>query len=94
MSPEVQRLIAEIRALCPEDRQEVLAVLSEAPPFHLDRPLTEEEAADLAYQKHLLAAGLIREIRLRRRDQQVFEQYTPAKIIGPPLSQTIIEERR
>lgn len=71
----------------------MLAAVSEDLSFHHNRPLTEDEAADLAYQKHLLAAGLISEIRLRSRDPRAFE-FTPVETIGEPLSQTIIDERR
>lgn len=94
MVPEVERIVEEIRALRPEDREALLAAVSSGASSERDQRLSEEEAADEAYQKHLLAAGLISEIRLRRRDQQAFEQFTPVEIIGAPLSQTIIEERR
>lgn len=94
MPPEVERLIEEIRALPREDREALLAAVTDDSSPELNRPLTEDEAADEAYQKQLLAAGLIREIRLRRRDQRAFEQFTPVEIGGAPLSQTIIEERR
>lgn len=93
MAPEVKRLIGEIRALPREDREALLAALSGASLSEPEEPLSEEEAADEAYQKQLLAAGLIREVRLRRRDQRAFE-FTPIEISGEPLSQTIIEERR
>ena len=52
------------------------------------------QADDTAYQAQLLAAGLISEIRPRRRDQQAFERFAPLSVTGEPFSQTIIEERR
>ena len=52
-----------------------------------------QQAADEAYQRELLATGLIGEIRLRRRDEHVFE-LVPVDIQGVPLSETIVQERR
>lgn len=94
MAPHVEKLIAEIRALPREDRETIVKALSERPQDAVDSSLSEEQAADLAYQKQLLEAGLIREIRLRRRDQKAFDEYTPVEITGEPLSETIIRERR
>ncbi|HVA48661.1 MAG TPA: hypothetical protein VNH11_20005 [Pirellulales bacterium] len=87
-------MIAEICALPRDDREAVQRAVS-ASLAQSDRPaITDEEIADEAYQRQLLAAGLISKIRLRRRDQQAFDQFTPVEIIGKPLSETIIEERR
>jgi hypothetical protein len=49
---------------------------------------------DEEYQKRLVQAGLLSEVRTRRRDQQVFERFRPVPITGKPLSETIVEERR
>jgi hypothetical protein len=94
MAPHVEKLIAEIRALPREDQETIVKVLTESHPDAVAAPLSEEQAADLAYQKQLLAAGLISEIRLRQRDQEAFDRYTPISITGEPLSETIIRERR
>jgi hypothetical protein len=43
------------------------------------------------YWQQLIALGLIKEIRPLPADEQPF---TPVRVIGTPVSQTIIEERR
>jgi hypothetical protein len=40
----------------------------------------------------LVAAGLLKEIKPKRKEQSV--EFTPVPIQGKPLSETIIEERR
>jgi hypothetical protein len=94
MTEQLGKLIAEIRALPLEDRQSVLAALADCSAAVDERSPLDEQAADEAYQRLLLAAGLITEIRPLRRDQTAFDRYTPVSISGEPLSQTIIQERR
>lgn len=99
MPTQAEKLIEHIRALSSDERQVVLAALSEAAPAAGPRSSLAYEANggqadDTAYQAQLLAAGLISEIRPRRRDQQAFERFAPLPVIGEPFSQTIIEERR
>ena len=52
------------------------------------------ELTDEDYQKRLVEAGLLKEVRPRRCDQQAFERFEPVEISGKPLSETVIEERR
>lgn len=93
MAPHVEKLIAEVCGLPRAEREAVLRAIS-ASLAQSDRPaITDEEIADEAYQRQLLAAGLISEIRLRCRDPKAFE-FAPVEISGEPLSQTIIEDRR
>src|SRR5690348_11100397 len=99
MPTHAEKLIEEIRALPPDERNAVLAALSEeastaGSQSRLAYQADVGQADDVAYQKRLLAAGLVSEIRPRRRDQQAFERFAPLPVIGEPLSQTIIEERR
>ena len=76
-----------------EDRETIIKSVSESTPNEIDSSARAEQAADEAYQKALLAAGLIREVRPRCWDQQAFE-FTPVEIQGEPLSKAIVEERR
>lgn len=57
-------------------------------------PISEGSAADEAYQKLLVDAGLIREVRRCHGDQQSFERFQPVPITGEPLSRTVIADRR
>jgi putative addiction module CopG family antidote len=56
--------------------------------------LTPEEMADQELQRRLLAAGIISEIKPPPRFLPVRERFTPVEIIGEPLSETVIRERR
>ena len=94
MAPYLEKIIAEIRTLPPEDRDTIIRAVSETAAPARESSLTPDQAADEAYQRMLLEAGLIREIRLRRRDQTALDQFQPIEIIGEPLSETIIRERR
>jgi hypothetical protein len=88
VATDIEKLIDEIRALSASQRRRLQQVLAE----ELDggcAPLTDE-----AYQRLLLAAGLVTEVRARRRDQKSFDAFKPVRISGKPLSETIIEERR
>ncbi len=94
MATDTERLIQEIRSLAPEDRRRVQEALAAETRDDTVRALSPGQRADEAYQERLIQAGLLREVRRRRRDQQAFERYRPVEIAGKPLSESIIEERR
>ena len=56
--------------------------------------LTPDELADQVLQRRLLDAGLVSEIKPPPRLLPVRERFTPVPIIGEPLSETVIRERR
>ena len=56
--------------------------------------LTPEEIADQELQRRLLAAGIVSEIKPPPRLLPTRERFTPVPIIGEPISETIIRERR
>ena len=93
MATNLENLLTEIQALSVEDKQRLQRALAE----ELSKTNKGESGlalADAQYQQQLVDAGLLSEIKLRRRDQQAFESYVPVAIQGKPLSVTIIEERR
>lgn len=51
----------------------------------------ESDDKEAQYQRHLIEAGLLSETRLRNERLPLF---TPVRVKGEPLSQTIVEERR
>ena len=55
--------------------------------------LVPEHAVDMeqVYWQRLISQELIKEVRPQPTDEDVF---TPVRVIGAPVSQTIIEERR
>ncbi len=56
--------------------------------------LTPEEIADQELQRRLLAAGVISEIKPPPRLLPIRERFSPVPIIGEPISETVIRERR
>ena len=63
------------------------------PPDTAVEVLIPEQNAELerAYWQRLLELGLLLEVRPPPSDEQPF---TPVTVTGPPISQTLIEERR
>jgi hypothetical protein len=94
MATDLERLIQEIRALPPDERHRLQAVLAEETPTESGEQKPVEEIADKQYQRRLVEAGLLKEIRPRKRDQRAFAIFEPVEISGTPLSETIFEERR
>lgn len=81
----VKEVLEAVRTLSPEERAQVRALLDTLP----DAPLSPDEEA----QARLRAAGLLAESG-GRRPAGSQARHTPVEIIGEPLSQTVIEERR
>jgi hypothetical protein len=54
----------------------------------------EEDDSSLAWQRKLLATGLIKEVRPRAMRAAIHEEFDPLSVKGEPLSETIIRERR
>lgn len=79
----VNEVLEAVRAMSPEERAQVRAVLDTLP----STPLTPEEQA----QRRLYEAGLLGETG--RRATSTRARYSPVEIKGKPLSETIIEER-
>jgi hypothetical protein len=103
MARDIHKLIEQIKAIPPEDQQRVRAALDAAPAaaseeaFGKEAPggeLSADERAELRFQERLVSAGLLKEVRPRRRDQRAFDRFQPVRVEGKPLSETIIEERR
>jgi hypothetical protein len=81
-SADVERIAKEIRDLEPAERAQLLALVQ---PSDAKRPMTEEEFEIMLFEQGKLVARPTGEPR---------PPWTPIKISGPPLSQTIIEDRR
>ena len=88
MSVALNRLIEQLKALPPNERQEVRLALDE----------TEIEAThptpELEFQKRLVQCGLLASPKTPQRNQAAFDRFVPIPIQGKPLSETIMEERR
>ncbi|OLE52537.1 MAG: hypothetical protein AUG51_17290 [Acidobacteria bacterium 13_1_20CM_3_53_8] len=90
MSADVERVLNEIKALTPEEQQQVRAALEKMVAETTKPQITEEE-----FMQHLLAKGIISEIPSpTEADIEAFRDFKPIKVTGKPISETIIEERR
>ncbi|HEV7858925.1 MAG TPA: hypothetical protein VGO91_09875 [Pyrinomonadaceae bacterium] len=90
MSAEVERVLGEIKALTPEERQQIRAALETMLTDMPGPQMTEEE-----FERHLLAKGIISSIPPRNTDYTAHRDFKPIEILdGKPVSETIIEERR
>jgi hypothetical protein len=81
-SANVERIAQEIKRLNQTERDQLLALVQTS---DAKQPMTEEE-----FEEMLLARGIIRS----RPTRMPRPAWKPIAISGPPLSQTIIEDRR
>lgn len=79
----VKEVLEAVRALSPEERAQVRALLATLP----DASTSPEEGA----QVRLRQAGLLSETKPRQASTRA--RHTPVEIKGKPLSETIVEER-
>jgi hypothetical protein len=85
-----QELIAEILKLPTEEQRQILDALLNSScdsSLQIDQPISEAE-----FEQMLLAKGIISEIPSSSGDHK--EDFEPIEVIGQPLSETILEERR
>ena len=80
----VSEVLEAVRAMSPEERERVRALLDALPD-------ATSSAADDAAQARLHEAGLLGETQPRASSARA--RRTPVEIKGKPLSETIIEER-
>lgn len=81
-SVDLDRLANEIKSLTPNERNKLFELLQEG---DQKRQLTEEEFETMLFERGILKSRPTRTPR---------PPWTPIEISGPPLSQTIIEDRR
>jgi hypothetical protein len=91
MATNVEQLIAEVRALPKSLQLQVQQALNESLAAN---GATNRGAQDAKYQEGLVQAGLLEEVKTRSSDQAVFDRFRPVAVVGRPLSETIIQERR
>jgi hypothetical protein len=79
-----------VRALTMPDNRKYVH-LQEVVDYFANR---EEEDDSLVWQRKLLVAGLISEIKPRASRRPLPDDYEPVPIKGEPISETVIRERR
>jgi hypothetical protein len=81
----VTEVIEEVKSLSRAEKHRVWQELNE---------IISEEPIELRLQRALSSEGLLSEIKMPFVQRPGCEEPPPIKIIGKPLSETIIEERR
>ena len=84
-----QEIITAIQHLPLTEQQQLRAELNRS--WEIPATPDEEEQREAEVVRLLLARGLIKEVPSAWDDDEDFE---PVEFTGPPISQTIIEERR
>jgi len=86
-----QELLAEIQKLPPEERHQLLDALTGdvSNGAQTGQPMSEDEV-----ERILFARGIIGEIPDPSAYTDEDEDFEPIEVLGQPLSETIIEERR
>ncbi len=82
-----QEIIQEIQRLAPFERREVLTKI--APGYTTDKIISEDEVEQLLFDKGII--GKPPDLDEYTEEDEDFE---PIEILGEPLSETIIRERR
>ena len=95
MSATLDKIKEEMKALAPEELQEVRelvdSLLSDPP----GPRMTEDELED-AFERDLAAKGIISlpDPASRKEAESEFDNYKPITVEGKPLSEMIFEDRR
>lgn len=96
----VEQVLEEVKALTPEERQRVRAALDSAiAEQNPASPLGEEETLrrENLLEQRLRAAGLLEEMPLDEDGDPGAiepEEFQPVTVVGEPVSETIMRERR
>lgn len=92
MALALEKIIDEIKALTPEQRQRIREMLDETPSG--ETPEEELRRREEQVNQRLYEKGILVKIPLEDVEHLPFEDYVPIKVEGKPLSETILEERR
>ena len=91
MSTQLQELVLKAKALRPDERVELLCELEKLTKTESAKP---SQSAKEQFLQQLVNDGVLKSAERHPRDAERFHRYQPAAYEGPPLSQTIIEDRR
>jgi hypothetical protein len=90
MATDLQKVIEDVRSLPAEDQRRLRDVLDE----QLGAAGRQFEPDEARFKQELVKAGLLKHIKPPVRDLAPYRHRKPLQIDGPPLSETIIQERR
>jgi hypothetical protein len=86
----VEKLIEQVRRLSPEEQRRLRHLLDE----EFAAVEAAGEGTEEAFQHQLVRLGLLHQLKRPQRNAEAFQRREPVPILGKPLSETIIEERR
>lgn len=89
----LEKIVEEIKALTPEQRQ-ILRDMLDTLPQSNETPEEEMRQREDELLRRLHEKGILAKIPLPITDPRPFDDWKPIEIKGKPLSETIIEERR
>jgi hypothetical protein len=88
MSANVDKILQAVQELSPEERSKLGRMLAANSSGAADSGQGEQ------LRQQLAASGLLSHVPPRGKDAGRFRNWRPVEINGPPLSHTIVEERR
>ncbi len=91
MSTQLQELVLKAKSLSPNERMELLSELEKLTTTEVAKP---SPSAKEHFLQQLVKDGVLKSAERHQRDAERFHRYQPVAYEGPPLSQTIIEDRR
>jgi len=83
-----EEVLQAARALTPAERQRLRAEM-DSPLTPASNPMSEEEFA-----LELLREGILDQVSSRAKDPIPYPDWVPIEIVGKPLSESLIEDRR
>ena len=94
MSANVQRIIAQIMALPPEEQAALRGLLASGTPASTVQPKVWTDTDEDRLEQELLAEGTLDYVPPKITDFTPWENRMPFPVVGKPVSETLIEERR
>lgn len=83
----LERVVEEVKSLTPDEQQQLRSLLD----AWLAEPTDDVEAKEQLLTQRLLEKGIISKLPTGERSQQ---QFKPVKVLGRPVSETLLEDRR
>lgn len=83
----LERVVEEVKSLTPDEQQQLRSLLD----AWLAEPTDDVEAKEQLLTQRLLEKGIISKLPTGERSQQ---QFKPIKVLGRPVSETLLEDRR
>lgn len=89
----LERVAEEVKSLTPEEQQQLRRLLDS---WLAESPQQSDAADDLKAKEELLTQRLLEKGILRKlpTGERLHQQFQPIPVIGRPVSETLLEDRR